>query len=88
MGNCRYPGDVGDETAGPLAVAADLQGLDGMCCAVAGSIDCRQGLAEGEGENLQKQGKQNNATDGDDCPAAGAGPLRMIHGIPVALVPG
>ena len=48
-GICSYPGDVGDEAAGPLLVAADLQGLDVVRRAVAGSIDCRHGLAEGEG---------------------------------------
>jgi hypothetical protein len=86
-GRCGYPGDVGDEAAGPLLVAADLQGLDVMRRAVAGDIDCRQGLVEGEGKNLQNQGSQHKATDEDDCPVVGAGSLRTIHGIPITLVP-
>ena len=67
-GRRRYPGDIGDEAARSLLIAADLQRLNVVRRAVAGSVGHRQGLMEGEGKNLQDQGSQQQTADKCNCP--------------------
>jgi hypothetical protein len=66
-GRGRYPGDVGDEAARSLLVAADLHRLKVVCRAVAGSIACRQRLVKSERKNLKEKDSQQKTADKGSC---------------------